>query len=335
MALVGHAYRGLLPQAAHIRRIFVLGSVTCNLGPNNPMSDWFDLLLSPLGKAAFLERQMGKSHLVLEGDQERFLELMSWHVLTQKLLEHRLDFPRLRLVRQGKTLPHAAYIRTDVARRSETYRRPDAPQVERLMREGAMLHLAGVDELHSSLGQLAESVENSVGSTCFVNLHAGLHSSRGFDVHWDGHEVCVLQIEGRKFWRVYGITDPAPLPVAPDQKGTPPKNIIWEGMLEAGSVLYLPRGCWHAAEAVDGPSLHLSVGWENPTGNDFIRWLSQRMRSDLTLRHDGPRSAAAYEDYVDRLSAHLQKAATSEAYAAFLSDRRVSAKAKRQTMRLP
>lgn len=299
--------------------------------------DLFADMLAPLSTETFLSEIMGITHRRCEGRPGRFGHLMSWSKLSQILLEHRLDYPRLRLVQRGKTIPAAEYISTEMARRAERFRRPDAESVERLMRGGAMLHLAAVDELNLPVSQLAASVESAVGSKCFVNLHAGLHTSKGFDTHWDGHEVCVLQVEGRKFWRVFGETDHAPLAVAPDQKGPPPSETIWEGMLECGDFLYMPRGCWHSAEAIDGPSLHLSVGWENPTGGDFLRWLMEASRNELALRIDGPidRHEINASPLVERLHQTIRPLVSERAYLAFLGERRQAATMRRHTMSLP
>lgn len=297
----------------------------------------FEAILSPLPISLFIKEIMGQRHHLARGEGRCFGDLMTWELLSEALLTHRFDYPRLRLVKEGRTLPPDEFMEAQATRRGEYLRRQNASAVEGLMRAGAMLHLAAADELSPRLSYLAASAESVFGSTCFVNIHAGLHNSRGFDTHWDGHEVCVLQVQGRKHWRVLGITEKAPLAVPPAQKGSPPEDLLWEGALEAGDLLYLPRGCWHSAVALDGPTLHLSLGWENPNGADFLRWLVANRREELWLRYDGPtlQQLDQVSAYTSDLRNRFDDSDWPDAYAAFLSERRAAAQKRRQRITLP
>jgi ribosomal protein L16 Arg81 hydroxylase len=85
--------------------------------------------------------------------------------------------------------------------------------------------------------------------------------AQGFDAHFDTHEVFVLQIEGTKHWRIYGLAREAPLveeqaEFAREQLGPPTREVL----LQAGDLLYLPRGYVHEAFTSETLSLHLTVG---------------------------------------------------------------------------
>ena len=81
----------------------------------------------------------------------------------------------------------------------------------------------------------------------------------------------ILQAEGSKVWRIYnsspylalgeddqpGIVENLP---APEQ----------ELCLEAGDLLYIPRGCMHEVLTADAPSLHISIGTKLFTWADLI-----------------------------------------------------------------
>src|SRR5258708_3121010 len=105
--------------------------------------------------------------------------------------------------------------------------------------------------------------------------------------HWDGHDVLILQVHGRKLWKVYPMTREHPIQGDPkDEK--PPEEPVWEGMLESGDLLYIPRGWWHVAVPVDEPTLHLTVGLHRPTGLDFVSWYAERLRSQAVVRENLP-----------------------------------------------
>jgi ribosomal protein L16 Arg81 hydroxylase len=156
------------------------------------------------------------------------------------------------------------------------------------MQEGAMLHLANLHETHLPLQELVDQLAQELRCRVFINAHAGFHQSRGFDVHWDGHDVFVLQISGRKRWRIFGVTEQYPLPVSPEEKKGAPSDPIWEGVLNTGDAIYMPRGFWHSAAALEDNTLHLTVGIVNQMGRDFLNWLIRRLEAQALVRQDIP-----------------------------------------------
>ena len=89
-----------------------------------------------------------------------------------------------------------------------------------------------------------------------VNLYAGWRTQKGFNLHFDGHDTMILQVHGRKYWKVYRPTRLHPF--ADDIKmAYVLRTLRVEGVLENGGMLYLPRG-WCVRPAADEPSLHLT-----------------------------------------------------------------------------
>ena len=59
------------------------------------------------------------------------------------------------------------------------------------------------------------------------------------------------------------MTRKYPLAVDVEPTVEKPDTPLWEGMLEDGDLLYIPRGWWHVATPLDEPTLHLTVGVNN------------------------------------------------------------------------
>uniref|UniRef100_A0A8W7P0F4 Bifunctional lysine-specific demethylase and histidyl-hydroxylase n=1 Tax=Anopheles coluzzii TaxID=1518534 RepID=A0A8W7P0F4_ANOCL len=97
-----------------------------------------------------------------------------------------------------------------------------------------------------------------------ANFYLTPPGSQGFAPHYDDIEAFVLQIEGRKRWRLYGPRQPQEVlarvsseNLRQDELAGPP---IVDVVLEAGDLLYFPRGCIHQAATVPGAhSLHITV----------------------------------------------------------------------------
>ena len=101
-----------------------------------------------------------------------------------------------------------------------------------------------------ALALLLHSIEVELNFPTQVNAYVTPPESQGFVTHYDEHDVLILQIRGSKIWHLYDGTDVAPHemrrrePVAMAALPSPT-----DVRLEAGDVLYLPRGRVHAAEA--------------------------------------------------------------------------------------
>jgi hypothetical protein len=253
-------------------------------------------MLEPRAPEEFLDSYWGAGFLHVRGRPGRFAHMMPWARLSEILRRHRLDHPRLRLVRDGKPVPVASYLRhLTGGRQRAAVPRLKSSELARHLRDGATLVLDAVDELSGPVEELARDLELFFRERVQVNLYAGWQTSRGFDLHWDDHDVFILQVAGRKRWGVYGQTRPYPLVNDIEKAEKPAREPLWEGTLEDGDLLYIPRGWWHVAEPLAEPTLHLTVGVHNRTGLDLLRWLSERLRASEPFRRDLPRFAPPAE----------------------------------------
>ncbi|HEX8719015.1 MAG TPA: cupin domain-containing protein [Pyrinomonadaceae bacterium] len=263
--------------------------------PEGSGADALAGILEPCAPGEFLDSSWGVNFLHVRGRAGRFAHMMPWGRLSEILGRHRFDFPRLRLVRDGKPLPVADYLRHTAGPRQRSIARLKGAELARQLREGATLVLDAVDELSAPVEGLAEGLELFFRERVQVNLYAGWQTSRGFDLHWDDHDVFILQVAGRKRWSVYGQTRPYPLVNDIEKAEKPDHAPLWEGTLEDGDLLYIPRGWWHVAVPLAEPTLHLTVGVHNRTGLDLLRWLSERVRASEAFRRDLPRLSAPAE----------------------------------------
>ena len=253
-------------------------------------------ILAPGEPEEFLASAWGKSYKHVKGWPGKFAHLLPWAGLNEVLRRQRLDFPRLRLIRDGKSLPVSSYIRHATnARRKTSVPRLRPVEFSAQLRAGATLVLDAVDELFPALEELAEGLELIFRERIQINAYAGWRSSRGFDLHWDDHDVFILQVTGRKRWQVYGMTRPYPVAGDSISKGKPQGEPLWTGTLEDGDLLYLPRGFWHVALPLNEPTLHLTVGVRARTGLDLLRWAAERLRESEAFRRELPRFALAQE----------------------------------------
>ena len=238
----------------------------------------------------FFRDYFGRKFLYACGIPGRFAHLLPWEVLNDLLRHSQVGPPRVRLVKEGQALPDEFYVKYRDSRLSPP--RPfllAGPLTEQL-RNGATLIFDAIDEVYDPIGSLVEDFGRLLGVSVRANMYASWRESPGFDLHWDDHEVIVLQVHGRKQWQIHGETERFPIDKQSDQY-PPNTGPIWEGVLRDGDALYIPRGWWHAAVPCDEPTLHLTVGFVQPTGIDLLKWITDRLAASPFVRMDIPRMA--------------------------------------------
>lgn len=118
---------------------------------------------------------------------------------------------------------------------------------------------------------------------CFVgaNIYMTPPGSQGFAPHYDDIEAFVLQLEGKKRWKLYNQRSPAEVLPRNSSSNFTDADIgqpILDTTLEAGDLLYFPRGVIHQASTTsDTHSLHITVSaCQKNTWGDLMKLVLNR-----------------------------------------------------------
>jgi hypothetical protein len=267
-------------------------------------------LVYPLDPTRFLNEVLGKKHHLFDAiHKSRFSNVFGWQDLNALLRDHHLARPQLRLVNAGELIDEDQYLeRVYRGGSSATKKRIVPASLYSLLRNGATLILDSVDELHQPTRAFVRELERDFGERLQVNVYASFTPNPGFDLHWDDHDVLVLQAVGTKVWQIFGSSRSYPL-FRDIEPNIAPENVALDSFeLSAGQVLHLPRGCWHTATSTGDPSLHLTLGVNVPTGIDLLNWMIDSLRGNEQIRRDLPRWAgqSAIRDHLRSLHAGAQ-----------------------------
>jgi ribosomal protein L16 Arg81 hydroxylase len=280
----------------------------------------FEAALAPISLDAFLSEYWNRSWLHVAGHPGKFASVFTWSQLNDVLEHHRLTEQRFQLRQDGKRVTSEQYL---VA--TDGHFVLNAAGLADCLDRGATLVLNGVNEMTAATGAFAESFERVLDSAIktHINVYAGWRTQNGFDLHWDPHDVTIVQIAGRKRWRVYRPTQPYPVTNSYPEPPRPTGDPVWEGVLEEGDLLYLPRGWWHVAWPVGEASLHLTVGLTTARGVDLIDWMTDQLLQSPETRIDVPLWAGMAEQqvYLSRLRALVTDALGEGALARFRAAR--------------
>lgn len=98
----------------------------------------------------------------------------------------------------------------------------------------------------------------------------------GVGPHLDSYDVFLVQVQGRRRWRIGRVADDRLV------EGVPLKLLAHfepsqEWVLEPGDLLYLPPGWGHDGTALGGDCMTCSVGFRAPTRGELARDMLQRL----------------------------------------------------------
>jgi ribosomal protein L16 Arg81 hydroxylase len=166
--------------------------------------------------------------------------------------------------------------------------------------------LPALQRIWGPLRELCSTLENHFSHAVHANAYLTPGDSPGFTPHYDTHDVFVLQIAGRKRWRLF--EPPLTLPHR-GQPFTPlgyvPPPAILELDLKPGDLLYLPRGYVHAAETLRGHSAHVTIGVTVYTWVDLIAEFAASAKDIAAFRRALPPGFATRDDLKSSLAEGL------------------------------
>jgi hypothetical protein len=185
--------------------------------------------------------------------------------LWDDLLRRGTRRPAFRVVRAGSTIA-AGEVTRRVGFGDADLNDVVAPnKVVDRYRRGDTVVLQGLHHTNPHLARLANNLALALDHPIQVNAYLSPASARGLDLHFDFHDVFVVQLGGSKRWRIWAPLPRTTKPVKARHSIAAPRleelgDPLLDLSLEAGDCLYLPRGFSHAAETTDQASDHLTIG---------------------------------------------------------------------------
>ena len=266
--------------------------------------------LTGIPTADFGRDYWGEQPLLARGVGE-FDDLFSATAADDLVTERGLRTPFARMATDGTVLSPSLFTASG-GFGAEVGDQLDSAKVLEQFAAGATLVLQGLHRTWEPIASFTRQLVSDLGHPAQVNAYITPASSRGFDPHYDTHDVFVIQIAGAKHWMIHEPVHRHPLP---DQPWTDHREAVADrarsepridAVFEPGDVLYLPRGWIHSAVAQGGTSIHLTIGVRAATRHDLLTRLLARAGDEPALRHPLPLGV----DYANASSLEADLAAT-------------------------
>lgn len=212
-------------------------------------------LLNPVTPDTFYTQYWEKNACQVQRKRSQyFSQLISFKMIDEMLIRNHLEFTT--------NIDVTSYVNGE----RQTHN-PDGrampPTVWGYYGDGCSIRILNPSTYLSGLRQVCTVLQEYFHCLVGANVYLTPPNSQGFAPHYDDIEAFVLQIEGRKRWRLY--TPPLPSDVLgrhssgnykQEQLGKP----IFDAVLEPGDILYFPRGTVHQAVTEQKQhSLHITL----------------------------------------------------------------------------
>lgn len=244
---------------------------------------------------AFAAEYWGRRPLLSRADslESDFSDLFSSEAVDELVSERGLRTPFMRMAVEGNVLAKDRFTASG-GFGAEIVDQVSSEKVLAEFAGGATIVLQGLHRTWPPIIDFTTRLVTDLGHPVQVNAYITPASSRGFDPHYDVHDVFVLQIAGEKRWRIHSPVHADPLAdqpwsqhavaVADEAKNAP----VIDEVLRPGDALYLPRGWIHSAEALGDTSVHLTIGMSAFTRADLVAQVIAKTRADASLRSSLP-----------------------------------------------
>lgn len=224
-----------------------------------------ETLISPIKPDVFYHNYWEQKALLISRNTPNYWDsLLSLEIVDNIISDLNLSYPEIRIANAKNERSPSEY----------TYDtgRINVPQLFDLFSKGSTIIL---DHMHfriRSLADLCRALEFETSMPVQTNIYLTPPMSQGFSAHYDTHDVFILQITGSKHWRIYDRPVINPLDEQKfDHRKPEYGDVSLEFDLNAGDLIYIPRGQVHDATTNNDLSMHITLGVLSYTWSDLLK----------------------------------------------------------------
>ncbi len=257
----------------------------------------------------FKEYWEKKYHINNDTENERLNFIISFNEIANLLETNLLQFPFIRLVKDGKDIDLEKYVKNV---KSSAF--PNIINNNKVLDElnnGTTIIIQKAECLFENLNKFCNSIFYDFGISAKANIYITPKNSHGFNIHHDMHDVIVLQIHGEKKWDLYENKDTLLIENQPlskqdrfeYQSNKTPTHLN----LNKGNSIYIPRGFIHNTYTNSFSSIHIALGLYPIRIIDILRGFTQEAETILDFRKSiiGLSSQECYSNINALINKHL------------------------------
>jgi len=237
----------------------------------------------------------------------------------------------VRLFKDGNIPRSSFQVATQV--NDEVAHNFDQAKVSDILSQGGSMVINRFEKNSKHVADVCNAVSNLCGHATVGNAYVTKGGSGTFGKHWDAHCVFAVQLIGKKRWTLHRPSIDRPLNKQEVEEHVyhEETEIVFDDVIEAGDVLYIPRGWWHTVTPLTNqPSLHIATGVHTPKVIDYLKWvLGRKMVHDVAFRETLPLASLDADKIINTISSFLEAAKNNDLFQQYLVEMRIAMSAKK------
>ncbi|XP_064538906.1 bifunctional lysine-specific demethylase and histidyl-hydroxylase NO66 [Drosophila montana] len=212
-------------------------------------------LINPMTSDDFFSQYWERNACQVKRKQPNyFSQLISFKLIDEMLIRNHLEFT---------TNIDVTTYKNGVRQTHNPDGRAMPPTVWGFYGDGCSIRILNPSTYLIKVRQLCAMMQEFFHCLVGANVYLTPPNSQGFAPHYDDIEAFVLQVEGRKRWRLYSPLHPSDVLARTSSGNYSQQELgepLFDAVLEPGDILYFPRGTVHQAVCDQQQhSLHITL----------------------------------------------------------------------------
>ncbi|MFB9840807.1 cupin domain-containing protein [Mucilaginibacter ginsenosidivorans] len=233
----------------------------------------FSYLVAPLTIQEFFKDNWEKAFVHNRHENPGYFDnLVSIADIDDFLSQQNLVPEGIKVMNKGNSIPPANWTRSDTLIDGTIKTVVDPGKLIGHFNEGATIIINSADRSISRLSKACRALEQELKFRLQSNIYITPPNSQGFAMHYDPHDIFLMQIKGPKTWMIYDTGED--LPVKYRAFSHKPR-LVSKFEINSGDFLYIPRGTTHEAMSSGVSTIHVNFSLKPVYGYHMVEELAR------------------------------------------------------------
>jgi ribosomal protein L16 Arg81 hydroxylase len=263
-------------------------------------------LIFPVSDGDFFRDYWEKKLLHVQRDQDDyFSKILSVSDIDVFLSQQNLPPECMLLMTRGEHIPEAKWTTRETLLNGTVKRVVNPQKVFKLFGSGATIIINSAEKCIPCLTEACRAFEQDLRIRVQANIYITPARSQGFAMHYDPHDIFLLQIKGRKNWNIYDSGEMLPVTYRAFRKEP---RLVSSIVVNPGDLIYMPRGTVHEAFSSDDTSIHVNFSCKARYGYHLLEELAGfAEQREVFFRHTIPHGYSSNKEKEQYAATFRQK----------------------------
>jgi ribosomal protein L16 Arg81 hydroxylase len=254
----------------------------------------FTNLIAPLSVEDFFANYWEKQYVHNRHDDPGYFNnVLSPADIDTFLSQQNLMTEGLRLLLKGKDVDPSEWTKSETLMNGTIRTSASPDKMLKWYYEGATIIINAAEKGIPGLAAACRAFEQEMKIVVQANIYVTPPHSQGFHIHYDPHDIFLMQIKGPKTWHIYDTGEELPTTYQAFRKKP---ELVAEFDINSGDFLYLPRGTSHQAFTSEHSTIHVNFSLKPRYGFHLIEdMVKMAEQEDVFFRRTIPNGLAGEE----------------------------------------